>query len=57
MLRISIPDSLVKEPERVTRIQNEIVDKLAAIPGVKSVGFASEMPMEGYRVQLGRDLC
>jgi predicted permease len=48
VLRISIPDSLVKEPERVTRIQNAIVDKLEAIPGVKSVGFSSEMPMEGF---------
>ena len=47
-LRISIPDSLVAEPARVTRTQNEILDKLQAIPGVKSAGFASEMPMEGF---------
>ena len=47
-MRISIPASLVREPERVTRIQNDIVDKLAAIPGVTSVAFASEMPMEGF---------
>ena len=46
-MRISIPASLVAEPERVTRIQNDIADKLAAIPGVTSVGFASAMPMEG----------
>jgi putative ABC transport system permease protein len=48
LMRISIPGSLVAEPERVTRIQNEIVDKLAAIPGVKSAAFVSEMPMEGF---------
>ena len=48
LLRISIPESLVAEPERVTRIQNEILDKLTAIPGVKSAGFVSEMPMEGF---------
>jgi predicted permease len=48
LMRISIPDSLVAEPERVTRIQNEIADKLEAIPGVNSAGFASEMPMEGF---------
>jgi predicted permease len=48
VMRISIPDSLVQEPERVTRIQNEIADGLAGIPGVKSAGFASEMPMEGF---------
>jgi predicted permease len=48
LMRISIPGSLVAEPERVTRIQNEIVNKLAAIPGVKSAAFVSEMPMEGF---------
>jgi predicted permease len=46
-MRISVPDRLVAEPERVTRVQNEIVDKLAAIPGVTSVGFARSVPMEG----------
>jgi predicted permease len=48
LLRISIPGSLVAEPERVTRIQNGILDKLMAIPGVKAAGFVSEMPMEGF---------
>ena len=47
-IRISIPDLLIKEPERVTRTQNAILDKLAAIQGVKSAGFISEMPMEGF---------
>jgi putative ABC transport system permease protein len=46
-IRISIPGSLVREPERVVRIQNDIADKLAAIPGVTSVAFTSAMPMEG----------
>jgi predicted permease len=46
-MRISIPDSLVANPRMVVRIQNNVVDKLAAIPGVISVGFASGMPMEG----------
>jgi predicted permease len=45
-LRISIPSSLVAEPERVTRIQNAIVDRLAAIPGVTSVAFATAIPMD-----------
>jgi predicted permease len=47
LMRISIPGSLVAEPERVTRMQNEIADRIAAIPGVASVGFTSGMPMEG----------
>jgi predicted permease len=48
VMRITIPDSLVPEPERVLRIQNEILEKLGATPGVKSAGFVSEMPMEGF---------
>ena len=55
-MRITIPASLVPEPERVARMQQEIVDKLAAIPGVTSVGFASAMPMEGIVPELGRHL-
>ena len=46
LMRIAIPDSLVAEPERVTRLQNQIADNLKAIPGVTSVGFISAMPME-----------
>jgi predicted permease len=48
VMRISIPGSLVADPQQVTRIQNQIVDKLAGIPGVTSTGFVSEMPMEGF---------
>jgi predicted permease len=48
LMRISIPDSLIQEPERVTQIQHGILDRLAATPGVKSAAFVSEMPMEGF---------
>jgi predicted permease len=48
-VRISIPASLVQEPEHVARIQRDIIDALAAIPGVTSAGFASAMHMEGIR--------
>ncbi|HXE14810.1 MAG TPA: FtsX-like permease family protein, partial [Bryobacteraceae bacterium] len=47
-MRVSIPGSLIANAERVTRMQNEIVDKLAAIPGVSAVGFGNEMPMEQF---------
>jgi len=47
-MRIAIPDSLVSKPEQVIRIQNDILDKVAAIPGVTSAAFSSEMPMEGF---------
>ena len=46
-MHIWIPDNLVADPRMVTRIQNEITDKLAAIPGVSSVGFSGGLPMEG----------
>jgi predicted permease len=45
-MQIAIPGPLVPDPQQVTRIQNAIVDKLAAIPGVSSVGFADSVPME-----------
>src|SRR3989442_1304564 len=48
LARISIPQAMVAEPERVLRIQGEILQKLTAIPGVKSAALASEMPMEGF---------
>ncbi len=48
VMRISIPGLLIPETERVTRTESQILDKLSAIPGVKSAGFGSEMPMEGF---------
>jgi predicted permease len=45
-MRIAIPDSLIQDAKRVTRTENDIQDKLAAIPGVNSVGFASQTAME-----------
>src|ERR1700756_5005107 len=48
LLRIGIPASLIRDAEPVLRTQNEILHQVAAIPGVKSVAFASEMPMEGF---------
>lgn len=43
---ISIPDQLVADPVTVTRTQNAIDDRIAAIPGVQSVGFAYAVPMD-----------
>ena len=51
LLRISIPDTQVKEPERVMRMENEMIDKLAAIPGVDSVAMASNAPLETANTQ------
>jgi len=43
--RISIPSTLVKENEQVVRTQEEILHRLAAIPGVGPVGIISNVPM------------
>ena len=45
--RIMIPAGVAQEPEQVTRMQNAILDKLAAIPGVTSAGFADGLPLDG----------
>jgi predicted permease len=42
--------AIAKEPERVMRMQHEILDKLAAISGVTSVGFGSRAPLESFLV-------
>jgi predicted permease len=47
VMRISIPETLVRDPQTVVRVQNSILDKLGAIPGVSSAGFAVSVPMSG----------
>jgi predicted permease len=44
--RISIGDAQVKDPERVFHIQEEILRKIEAIPGVPSVGISLSVPMD-----------
>ncbi|HLK65245.1 MAG TPA: ABC transporter permease [Bryobacteraceae bacterium] len=46
-MRIYIPDAQVKEPERVVRMQQEMQEKIAAIPGVTSVAFGNSVPTDG----------
>jgi predicted permease len=45
--RIWIPTSLFPDPQQYTRMEHEILDKIAALPGVTSAGFANLLPMEG----------
>jgi putative ABC transport system permease protein len=44
-LRISIPESQVPDAEQTIRMEQAIADKIAAIPGVASVGISSDVPM------------
>src|SRR5262249_3800797 len=47
-LRIAIPQSLMRDPTMVTRTQNDIAEKLAALPGATSVGFTTAMPLQKF---------
>jgi predicted permease len=46
-VRISIPETQVRDPLQAVHMEQNILDKLAAIPGVTSVGLTSIIPMEG----------
>jgi predicted permease len=46
ILRIAIPSTEVKEPERVARLQQAILEKLRQIPGVSDAGISSSMTMD-----------
>jgi predicted permease len=45
--RVTIPDTHVKEPERIIRMEEEILHRLEAIPGVSSVSIGTRLPMDG----------
>jgi predicted permease len=47
--RIFIPESQVKEPASVIRMEQDIMQRLAAIPGVTSVGISTKIPMDFNR--------
>ena len=48
MLRVSIPESVQADAERVARTYNQILEKVAAIPGVESAAMVSSAPLEGF---------
>jgi putative ABC transport system permease protein len=48
LMRVNIPEAQVKGAEQVMRMQNDMLDKLAAIPGVRSVAFSSSVPLEAF---------
>src|SRR5690348_3070012 len=45
--RIFIPETQVKEPERVVRMEEEILHKIETIPGVSSASIGTVIPMSG----------
>jgi predicted permease len=53
IIRVFLPAGFVADPQGTTRMENDIQDALAAIPGVTSAAFGSAMPMEGFGSNLG----
>jgi predicted permease len=49
LVRVTIPDAQVADPERVLRLQREMRDRLAALPDVGSVSFTGNVPMANER--------
>ena len=47
-VRISIPESLVEDPIQTARMHAQIAERLAQVPGVKSVGVSSSITMDGF---------
>jgi predicted permease len=47
LLSISLPEDQIPEAERVMQMQNDMLDRLAAIPGVTSVAFGDSVPLGG----------
>jgi putative ABC transport system permease protein len=47
-LRISIPESLIKDPDQTARTHEQIVRRIEQIPGVSSVGLSSSITMDGF---------
>ncbi|MGH9627743.1 MAG: FtsX-like permease family protein, partial [Bryobacteraceae bacterium] len=45
-IRIAIPDTQVPEPERVARMQADIIENVSRLPGVENAAFANGLPME-----------
>jgi putative ABC transport system permease protein len=49
LVRVTIPDAQVGEPEQLVRVQRAMRDRLATIQGVSDVSFTATVPMAGER--------
>jgi len=45
--RLSVPEAVADNPEATVRLYQQIADKVAAVPGVTSVGVSSSITMDG----------
>src|SRR5205085_3039346 len=46
-VRIDIPETEVKEPKRVARMEEEILRNIESIPGVSKAALINSIPMDG----------
>jgi putative ABC transport system permease protein len=46
-MRLTIPEGEVSDPEKVIRMQQEMLRRIATIPGVTAVALANSVPMDG----------
>jgi predicted permease len=46
-VRTWAPNALLRDPQRFTGLQHEVLDAIKTLPGVSSAAFTSELPMEG----------
>ena len=53
IFRLFVSAGSVADPVQTTRMENDIQDALASIPGVTSAAFGSAMPMEEFGSNLG----
>jgi putative ABC transport system permease protein len=49
--RVSMPNAMRAEPERVTRTEAAILERLAAIPGVTSAAYIDSLPTEPFTIR------
>lgn len=49
LVRVTISEGQIADPERVLRLQRDMLDRLATIPGVTDVSFTGNVPMAGER--------
>ncbi|HEX6654975.1 MAG TPA: ABC transporter permease [Candidatus Limnocylindria bacterium] len=49
LVRVSLSEAQIGDPERVLQLQREMLDRLATIPGVTAVSFTGNVPMAGER--------
>jgi predicted permease len=47
IVEVSIPEPQVREPQKVLRMQNDMLEKIQQVPGVHSAAFTSSVTMTG----------